>query len=479
MFTVEAWFASTSRQLAQLRFADGRVWTAADVQALLGQPRGTEGADHLIGSAGNDRLAGFGGNDRLEGLAGDDWLDGGTDADTMIGGAGDDQYVVDAAGDVVSESASAGRDTVWSSVSFTLSANVEVLRLTGDSALDATGNGLDNELIGNAASNRLNGGAGADRMAGGAGDDVYVVGSAGDIVIEQRDEGHDRVDSSISWTLGDHVEDLRLTGSAATDGVGNALDNVLQGNGAANRLVGGAGDDRLDGRGGNDTMLGGAGDDTYVVNASGDLTSELEGEGEDTVEASISWTLSQHVERLVLTGSRALSGTGNAADNHLAGNVAANRLTGGAGQDVLDGGAGADTLTGGAGADTYRLARGGGVDTIVENDATAGVVDRIEFADIDSQAVRWTRSGNDLLVRTLDDLDGARLKDWYLGASRHVERIAFADGVVIGDQQVASLVQAMAGFGATTSVSAERALMLGAAPPVMGVTLQAPQAFMA
>ena len=58
-------------------------------------------------------------------------LDGGAGADTLVGGTGNDTYVVDNAGDVVTEGAGAGTDTVQSSVTFTLGANVENLTLTG------------------------------------------------------------------------------------------------------------------------------------------------------------------------------------------------------------------------------------------------------------------------------------------------------------------------------------------------------------
>lgn len=94
-----------------------------------------------------------------------------------------------------------------------------------------------------------------DTMLGGLGNDLYVVGNAADTVIEHADEGADAVYSTVGWTLGDNVEDLVLTGSAAVDGTGNTQDNRLFGNGA---------DNVLDGRGGYDFLAGGGGNDTYV-----------------------------------------------------------------------------------------------------------------------------------------------------------------------------------------------------------------------
>ena len=97
-------------------------------------------------------------------IVGNNILSGGTGNDTMIGGLGNDTYVVDAVGDVVTELAGEGTDTVQSSVSYTLSDNVENLQLTGTAAINATGNTLDNVLTGNSGNNILSGGAGNDTM---------------------------------------------------------------------------------------------------------------------------------------------------------------------------------------------------------------------------------------------------------------------------------------------------------------------------
>ncbi len=108
-------------------------------------------------------------------------------------------------------------------------------------------------------------------------------------------------------------------------------------------------------------MDGGLGDDTYVVDNVGDVAAEVAG-GTDTVQASITHTLSVNLENLTLTGSAAINGTGNGRDNIIIGNAANNVLSGLAGNDTLKGAGGADTLNGGDGDDT--LSGGAGADTM-------------------------------------------------------------------------------------------------------------------
>lgn len=273
-------------------------------------------------------------------------LDGAQGADSMAGGSGDDSYVVDHAGDTVSEQSSGGADTVYAGVTYTLSSHVENLVLTGSAHLSGTGNDLDNRLTGNAGSNLLDGAAGADVLTAGAGDDLYVVDNAGDMVVERPGEGNDTVLASVSYGLSGDVENLTLTGVGNTDATGNELDNQLLGNSGSNRLDGAAGADR---------MAGAAGNDTYVVDNANDAVVELVGEGMDTVLTTIGHQLAANVENLTLAGTAAVAATGNGLDNVLIGNAGANRL---------DGAAGADTMAGGAGDDTYVVDQA--LDTVVE-----------------------------------------------------------------------------------------------------------------
>ena len=316
-----------------------------------------------IGNGLNNLLTGNGAANLLTGLEGDDTLNGGGGADTFIGGIGNDLYVVDNAGDVVTELVGEGIDTVNASINWVLGANIENLTLTGSAAISAIGNELDNVLTGNSGANLLDGGLGADSMAGGAGNDVYLVDDAGDVVTELVGQGIDEVRTSLSsYLLGANVEVLTYTGTGDFVGTGNALDNLLTGGLGNDTLSGGDGADTLDGGAGSNLLIGGAGNDVYLVGGFGDQVGELAGEGIDEVRTALTgYTLTDGVETLTYTGVGAFAGTGNTLDNLIAG---------GAGADTLDGGFGADTLIGGLGDDVYVVDSVG--DTVIEG-ADAGI----------------------------------------------------------------------------------------------------------
>jgi Ca2+-binding RTX toxin-like protein len=201
------------------------------INGLAGNDRlfGRRGNDILIGGTGRDALFGEAGNDSLGGGTGNDLLNGGLGADFMSGGAGNDLYFVDNRGDRVGESSNAGIDTVRSTVSLTLSSEVENLVLLGTRALNGFGNDEDNRITGNNAANLLSfardgfgddtllGLGGNDRLFGGQDDDKLFGGAGND-----RLEGGD--------------EDDRLYGGAGNDVlVGGDLRTL--GNGSRRRAV--------------------------------------------------------------------------------------------------------------------------------------------------------------------------------------------------------------------------------------------------
>ncbi|NLV25540.1 MAG: calcium-binding protein, partial [Deltaproteobacteria bacterium] len=242
--SIANWFGSlfdATHRLDKVTFADG---TYFDLNALQ---LGTGDADTLTGTSGYDLLVGGAGDDSLTGADGNDLLMGGSGADTMNGGLGDDTYIIDNAGDAVLENALEGTDTVHSSISYALTANLEKLTLTGSADINATGNALDNTLTGNRGANVLDGGAGADKLIGGLGNDTYYLDDTGDVVIEEASAGIDTVVTALSHTLESNVENLTLTDNTGTVGSGNELNNRIVGNSGNNILVGLAGSDTLDG----------------------------------------------------------------------------------------------------------------------------------------------------------------------------------------------------------------------------------------
>jgi Ca2+-binding RTX toxin-like protein len=343
---------------------------SADVETLE-----LTGTANINGSGNNQR-------NRLVGNSGNNLLDGGAEADAMLGGLGNDTYVVDNQLDTVTENQNEGTDTVQSAVSWTLGANVENLALTGSANINATGNDQNNALAGNAGNNILDGQQGADAMAGGAGDDTYYVDNVGDTVTENASEGIDTVISLYNYTLGANTENIIL-GALGNQITGNSLDNNMLGNSGNNILNAGGGNDTLDGGLGVDTLYGGTGDDVYFVDSTAgvlDTVVEYANEGTDTVVTASTYTLGTNVENLVLTGTAAVSGTGNSSNNQLTGNSAANTLNAGAGNDVLDGAAGADTMLGGQGDDTYYVDNAGDAVTENVNEGTDKVLASVSYA---------------------------------------------------------------------------------------------------
>lgn len=243
-------------------------------------------------------------------------------------------------------------------------ADHHIFGLAGNDTLTALG-----------GNDRLDGGTGSDVMNGGLGNDTFVVDAAGDVVNDTG--GIDTVESGISYTLGAAIERLVLTGAAAINGTGNASNNTLTGNGANNVLNGGAGAD---------LMRGGQGNDAYFVDNAGDTVSELAGAGTDWVYSSVTYTLANNVENLVLTGAAAINGTGNDLDNLIYGNGANNVLNGDGGSDTMRGGNGNDSYYVDVSTDAAIENAGQGTDTVYSRAADFTLGANVENLDLLSQS---------------------------------------------------------------------------------------------
>ena len=412
--TLQAVFAGTERDDFILGTEGGETIHGRDGNDSL---RAEGGDDVVLGDAGNDHLMGGGGADTLDGGSGDDIMWGQDDNNTYLFGRGDGRDIIYSdywygqgatntlrfkpgvvpadvearlVGDDLVLSIIGTQDqvtlayffltgspvnsvnpiqrvefpdgTVWEpnyivSIALTMDGTAGNDLLTGTGNDDVINGLAGNDVIrGHAGNDRLIGGAGADQMEGGTGDDSYVVDSSADVISESHDGGIDTVESSVTFTLGQHVENLSLTGSSGIAATGNEADNVIIGNAGANRI---------DGKGGADTMTGGAGNDTYVVDRVEDTVIESSNAGTDLVESTVSYALASNVENLTLKGSSNINATGNSAANVLRGNTGAN---------TLNGLAGADTMHGDLGDDVYIVDNTG--DTA--NEASNAGIDRVE-----------------------------------------------------------------------------------------------------
>jgi len=421
--------------------------------------------------------------DRLVGAAGNDTLDGGVGADTLSGAAGDDVFIIDNAGDRITELAAGGFDTVRTNLAtYALGAELEALIYTGTAAFSGTGNGLANRMTGGAnadalggggGDDTLDGGIGADTLDGGLGDDLYLVDNSADAIVEAAASGLDTVQTSTSWvvTAGAQVDRVMLTGAGNLNLTGNLFGMTLEGNSGLNTL---------DDGGGADILKGMAGNDTYVVRNAATVVAEASGEGLDTVNTTLnSYGLTADVETLSFIGTGDFTGQGNALDN---------LITGGAGNDSLEGGLGSDTLNGGAGLDVAVYAgaasryvvTGDGLGTFFVQDTQAAGLDvltgieNLRFADGLFQASSFLVGVNltgtaaaETLTGTVaaDTLDGAGGADTLVGGlGNDVYRID--DSAEVVTELVGGgfdIVQIAKSWVATAGSAIERIFMAGTA----------------
>jgi Ca2+-binding RTX toxin-like protein len=264
--------------------------------------------------------------------------------DTLAGGIGDDLYYVHNTGDVVIEATNGGHDTVGAYVDYTLpdNSNIELLSMLG-SGLTGTGS---------SGADTLHSAGGPNTLKGLGGDDHYYVNNSADEVIEEANGGNDTVGATVDYTLPEnhHIETLSMLGPGLT-GTGSAGADTLHSNGGPNTLEG----------------LGG--DDLYYVNNSADRVTEEANGGNDTVVATVNYTLQDNpnVETLYVSGS-GLTGTGNSDANTLV-TVGANTLVGDDGNDSF----------------VFYAGSSNGA-TVTDFDGQAGELDQLVFSGFGTEA---------------------------------------------------------------------------------------------
>ncbi|GAB7550952.1 hypothetical protein NRB_04480 [Novosphingobium sp. 11B] len=389
-----------------LYFADDRTTVLAADFA----PIGSEGDDEIIGSERRDSLMGMGGNDVLIGNGGADYISGGSGSDQIYGGSGNDyilpgdgnDYVNGGTGwDIVSLSGASsdyeitfdddGRVSVANLITTEIDIleRVEALETQEDggylelpsAGIDIDGSASSDEIVGAAADETIRGFAGDDVISGGGGfdfiyggagvDTVKFEGSRSDYTIGITSDGIVTVDGEEYANYLRGVEHLFFEGSAELVDVvdlppagmsgpdvlhGTAMSDILSGEAGNDTLYGYTGHDWLLGGAGADLMIGGPGDDTYEVDDLSDVIIELANEGVDFIRTTISLTLPDNVENIVMVGEDAAAATGNSLDNTFWGNNFDNHFVGLSGDDMFRGLGGDDILDGGDGVDTARYA---------------------------------------------------------------------------------------------------------------------------
>lgn len=309
---------------------------------------GGDGNDTIYGNAGRDILRGNAGDDTLHGEGGDDFFIDDAGNDTYYGGDGNDTFTtldLPSAGDQFH--GGAGFDTIsvmggnMSQIQF-----FEIERLQAGSALSMTVAQV-NQFQAIEASE-------------------LILTTAGSIILTQMPNTvrlsnlGNTVDGGASTSFTNYIG-----GNGNDTIIAGSFFDFLSGGGGADTLIGGGGDDLFNGGTGIDTFYGGTGNDTYnQIDNQGELIFENPGEGTETVNTTSSYYLWDNIENLVLVqGSAASFGVGNAIANQITGNANANLLIGGAGNDSLTGQNGNDLLFGEADNDT--LDGGFGIDYLV------------------------------------------------------------------------------------------------------------------
>ena len=429
-----------------------------------------------------DTAIGGSGNDVITGNTDANTLNGGAGADTLAGGAGDDTYIVDNASDAVTENAAEGTDTVKSSVTYTLGANVENLTLTGSGDINGTGNELDNVITGNSGKNNLAGGLGADTIilrAQDLNEGDKVNGGAGTAI--------DRLNFSTAGTITadafvnvSHIEMIHLANGSNRLVINDALVGSVDDAHKILMIYGNAGDDIIDASAvttatnrvnfysgaGNDTLTGGAGADTFFFTAggltSGDIVSGGAGATTDSLNFYTAGTIVSsafahvsHIEAVSLAnGANSLTLTDalvGSADN----GKQILRVYGNAGDDVIDasavttathrlniyGGAGNDTLTGGAGADTFYFAMADLTSGDTVNGGTGTTTDALSFSTAGTLASgAFAHVSHIELINLANGANNVTLTDALVGSADNANHILSIVGNAGNDVVDASAV---------------------------------------
>ncbi|MDY0188323.1 MAG: calcium-binding protein, partial [Syntrophus sp. (in: bacteria)] len=447
--SINRWFSfDANYRLDRFKFSDGEILTTSQLEAkgytVYGTSyddirSGSTSHDKMYGYEGNDILRGGSGNDTVQGGPGDDSIAGGSGNDILIGGAGRDNLEGNEGSDTYRFTRGYGEDRIVNTDDGDY--GIDTLQFTGGV------NRGDVEFI-MTAGNELN-----VRIKDT--DDAIFINRWFSSDANYRLDRFKFSDGEILAASQLEAEGYTVYGTAYDDNrSGSTSHDKMYGYEGNDILRGGAGNDRLDGGPGADSMFGNAGNDVYVVDDIKDYIFEDANEGTDTVRSSISYSLGSHVEKLTLTGSAAINGTGNALKNVLTGNGKINLLSAGAGNDTLDGRGGNDVLDGGTGNDTYLFRPGDGWD-VIQDCSTLG-------ADVDTVRLTGGIGRNDpVIVKQSDDLylfldesNYVVIENQFLNGDYGVERVEIADGYYLERPDLENIVNTMSAINSDPGLDA-------------------------
>ena len=409
------WTLNVDRSgVAFIHFDDGTEWDMAAILGRLGA--GTTGADALIGTDGANSLSGLAGDDLISAGAGQDTLDGGDGNDTMIGGAGNDVLHGGAGNNTYVFGLGDGNDTIAATSGTpdgvrtnllyfkadVLPSQVRGYHVGNDLVLSISGTSDSVTIQGFYTSNDPTNTANPVQQVAflGQTDLTWDLATLAALPLLNGTSG----DDTLAGTAGDDVLD-GLAGNDVLDGL--AGDDVLVGSAGRDTLQGGSGNDFLDGGTGADSLVGGTGDDTYIVDDSGDVVVELDGEGTDTINSTgLNLLVAGEIEQVNLIGS---------GDQSVVGNAIANTITGNAGHNLIDGGAGNDTLVGGSGNDT--LLGNLGADSMVGGQGN----DVYRVGDLGDEVIESANEGSDTVEAHVSFTLGAHIEHLTMGGSGNLQ----------------------------------------------------------
>ncbi|MEW6740894.1 MAG: calcium-binding protein [Nitrospirota bacterium] len=494
--TMQNWFSGIPFRVDQLKFSDGSIITAAEIETGGYKVYGTAGNDALSGTEATDYIYGYEGNDTLQGSGGNDTLTGGSGDDRLYGEAGNDALDGGAGNDTLN--GGAGSDTY----KFGLGSGVDTISeydYVNDINTVEFGEGITRNDV--------------DFIKDGNNLRVNIKGTADSLILQNWFSGIPfRVDQlkfsdgSIITTAEIETGGYKVYGTAGNDALsgteatdyiyGYEGNDTLQGSGGNDTLTGGSGDDRLYGEAGNDALDGGAGNDTLNGGAGSDTYKFGLGSGVDTIaDYDSTNTATDIVEfaedmtkddldfiyegnnlKITIKGTndsltiqnwfsgnyfkidqfRFADGTvltpsdiditgyfyptnGTSGNDTLSGtNSRKDILNGGAGNDTLTGNQG-DILVGGAGNDTYQFNAGNGTVTI-DDQATSQEGNRIVFgAGVAPDDLHIKIEDDTLIIQVGSGSDSIRLSNFNpddVYGTHAVETFEFADGQILTYRQL-------------------------------------------